>query len=90
MSDLMEDAPTVAVDEDEPVWGAEEMGKVIKRTTRATWCLLLAGALPARKVGGKWVSTRRRLRTYLAGEDGPADTAKVVPRGKAAARGRAV
>jgi hypothetical protein len=55
-------------DEDEPVWGAEAIGAVIGLTVRQTWHLLSIGALPARKVGGRYVATRGRLRAYLRGD----------------------
>ncbi len=49
-------------DDDQPIWGAEAIGKVINRPASATWHLLNQGALPATKVGGRWCSTRRLLR----------------------------
>jgi hypothetical protein len=40
----------------------------INRNPRQTYHLLKTGALPARKVGGKWVASRRQLRAALIGE----------------------
>jgi len=52
------------------VWGAEEMGRVIGRTTRQTYHLLEAGLLPAKKVGPKlWCASRKRLLQALTGEE---------------------
>jgi hypothetical protein len=42
-------------------WGAVEIGATIKRTPRAAFHLLESGALPARKVKGRWVASRRNL-----------------------------
>lgn len=54
---------TDASDEDlKPIWGAEDIGKVINRSTRQTFALLEAGELPAKKIGGRWVSTKQKLR----------------------------
>ncbi len=43
------------------IWGAEEIGKVIGRSTRATFDMLDKGQLPAKKVHGRWVIARRKL-----------------------------
>jgi hypothetical protein len=40
-----------------PVWGAEEIGKVINRTERQVFHLLHRGLLDADKVGSLWCST---------------------------------
>ena len=59
-----------APDLDEPLWGAKEISKVIKRSERATFHLLQARLLPATKIGDRYVTTRRRLRQAILG--GPA------------------
>jgi hypothetical protein len=55
--------------EDEPkmelIWGAEEIGKLIGRTPRVTFHLLTSGALPAKKVGGRWVAERGKLIAFF-------------------------
>ncbi|MCA1467237.1 DNA-binding protein [Bradyrhizobium sp. IC3195] len=50
------------------VWGAEGIAGVIKRSVVATNHLLAQGALPAKKVAGRWVASRRRLLEHLLGE----------------------
>jgi hypothetical protein len=47
--------------ERKPVWGAENIGKVIRRTPRQTQYLLESGLLPARKIGRLWVSDEDSL-----------------------------
>jgi hypothetical protein len=58
---------TTADSDDDLVWGGEEIAKVIKRKPPATFHMLEGGHLPARKVGGRWVASRSRLLSYLAG-----------------------
>jgi hypothetical protein len=53
------------IDDDTPLWGADEIGKVINRDTRTVFYLLQRGLIPAKKVGALWVSTRRQLRRAL-------------------------
>lgn len=43
------------------IWGAEDIGKVIGRSARATFDILEKGQLPAKKVNGRWVISRRKL-----------------------------
>ncbi|MBD9592709.1 DNA-binding protein [Ensifer sp. ENS05] len=47
------------------VWGAEEIAKLIGRSTRATFHMLDAGELPAKKVGGRWVAERNQLLQFF-------------------------
>ena len=47
------------------VWGAEEIAKIIGRTPRQTFGLLDNGQLPAKKVGGRWVASRKKLREFF-------------------------
>lgn len=47
------------------IWGAEEIAKVIGRTTRSTWDMLDKGALPAKKVNGRWVIERSKLFAFF-------------------------
>jgi hypothetical protein len=46
---------------DRPVWGVENISKVIKRTPRQTQHLLAAGHLPGKNIARRWVSTPRQL-----------------------------
>jgi len=50
------------------VWGAQGIAGVIQRSVVATNHLLQQGALPAKKVAGRWVASRRRLLEHLVGE----------------------
>lgn len=51
-----------------PLWGAVAIGRVIGRNPRQTFNLLETGKLPAQKIGGLWVSTRKRLAACIDGE----------------------
>lgn len=51
------------------VWEVGNIAKVIGRTERQTFHLLNSEALPAKKVGGRWVASRRKLlEAVLGGE----------------------
>jgi hypothetical protein len=54
-------------DLDRPLWGAEAIAREINRAPRATYHLLEKGHLDADRIGGRWVSTPRRLRGQFAG-----------------------
>jgi hypothetical protein len=47
------------------LWGANEVGRAIGRDERQAVRLLQTGAIPARKVGGKWVVERGALRAFF-------------------------
>jgi hypothetical protein len=47
------------------IWGAEEISKLIGRSTRATFHILDSGELPAKKVGGRWVAERSKLIAFF-------------------------
>ena len=51
--------------DDEVVWGAEDIGRVINRSKRQTVHLLENGRLPAKKVGRLWAANRGRLRRHF-------------------------
>lgn len=51
--------------ENDLIWGAEEIAKVIGRTPRQTFHMLTEEHLPAKKVGGRWVASRRKLLAAL-------------------------
>lgn len=52
-------------------WGAEEIAREIGRPRSATFHMLAAGQLPAKKVGGRWCASRARLRALFL-DDGKA------------------
>jgi hypothetical protein len=56
-----EDAPDL-------VWGASAIAKVIGRSERSTFHLLSNELLPAKRVGGRWCASRRKLLAALVGE----------------------
>jgi hypothetical protein len=49
------------------IWGAEDIGKAIGRSTRATFDMLDKGELPAKKVNGRWVIARGKLIAFFMG-----------------------
>lgn len=57
----------------ELAWGAGEIAAEIGRTERQTFHLLENGALPAKKVQGRWVAEKGQLRAFfLRGSNGEA------------------
>jgi hypothetical protein len=52
----------------DPVWGARNIGKEINLGPRQALYLLEIGALPARKLGSRWVAERGKLREFFAGD----------------------
>jgi hypothetical protein len=50
------------------VWSAREIARAINRGERATFRLLETGALPARKVAGRWCANVTALRRALGVE----------------------
>ena len=50
------------------VWGAAAIAKVIGRSGRQAFYLLESGALPGRKLGGRWVASRQKLLDALIGD----------------------
>lgn len=50
------------------VWTACAIAKVIGRSERQTKHALSKGALPGRKVAGRWVASRKALERFFAGE----------------------
>lgn len=55
----------------ELIWGADEIGKIIGRTPRVTFHLLTTGALPAKKVGNRWVAEKGKLMSFFLEPAGP-------------------
>ena len=58
-----EDAPDL-------VWGCAAIAKVIGRSERSTFHMLERRLLPAKRIGGRWCASRRRLLAALTGNDG--------------------
>lgn len=46
-------------------WGCEAIAEEIGRTPRQTFHMLTNGELPAKKVGGRWVASRKKLREFF-------------------------
>jgi hypothetical protein len=57
------------VSEDKVVWGAEAIGRVIGRDARQTHHLLAIGAIPAKKIGGRWAADAEVLRNLFRETD---------------------
>jgi len=51
------------------VWGCAAIAAVIRRSERSVFHLLENGLLPAKKVGGRWVASRRRLIESLTSDE---------------------
>jgi hypothetical protein len=49
------------------IWGVKSIADEIRRPERATYHLLETGQLPANKIGGRWVASRRKLMARLVG-----------------------
>lgn len=64
----MQTAPSLVPSTDDIVWEVAEIAKVVGRTERQTFHLLTTGSLPAKKVGGRWVASRRKLLDAVLGD----------------------
>ena len=64
---LVAETLTEENDLDRPLWGAQAIARAINRAPRAAYHLLEKGHLDADRVGGRWVTTPRRLRAQFAG-----------------------
>jgi hypothetical protein len=49
------------------VWGAAAIAAVIRKKERQAFYLLEKGLLPARKLGGQWVASRKKLLAAVTG-----------------------
>jgi len=47
------------------LWGAQAIAAVIRASERQTFHLLESGTLPAKKIGGRWVASRKKLLAAL-------------------------
>lgn len=50
------------------LWEVSAIAKAIGRTERQTFRLLETGQLPGRKIGGRWVIERSKLKAVFLGE----------------------
>jgi hypothetical protein len=57
--------------ESDVIWGAQAIGQVIGRTARQAFHLLETGALPAKRIGGRWCASRRKILAAVVGDDSP-------------------
>jgi hypothetical protein len=53
------------------IWGAAAIARTIGQTERATYHLLASELLPAKRIGGRWVASRRKLLAVLTGDEVP-------------------
>ncbi len=51
------------------IWGAKAIGAEIGVDDRRAFYLLERGEIPAKKVGGKWVAERSKLRNFFLRDD---------------------
>lgn len=61
-------APAPHLQSDDIVWEVENIARIIGRTPRQTYHILASGDLPAKKVGGRWVASRRKLIAAVLGD----------------------
>ena len=47
------------------LWGADEIGKAIRRNRRQTYRLLESGAIPASKINGTWIASKSQIERVL-------------------------
>jgi hypothetical protein len=66
-TDLAPDEASMGLD---LIWGIKPIGEAIGRNPRQTYHLCANGKLPARLVGGRWVSSRSALREYFTARIG--------------------
>ena len=57
----------------ELIWGAANIGRELNLDTRQAFYALERGSIPAKKVGGKWVAERGKLRDFFTGQEGQAN-----------------
>jgi len=54
------------------IWGCSAIVKAIGQSERATFHLLKKRLLPAKRIGGRWCASRRKLLAALTGDEAPA------------------
>lgn len=50
------------------IWGIGDIAEAIGQSFSATAYMLKKKQLPARKIGERWVASRKRLNDFLAGD----------------------
>lgn len=60
--------PSIAPSTEDIVWEVGNIAAVIGRSERQTFYLLNSGSLPGKKVGGRWVASRRKLLEAVLGD----------------------
>ncbi len=69
-SELVEKGRSVGEDdsmlESDLLWGVRPISRTINRTERQTFHLLESGLLPATKIGGRWCTSRTRLKEFFS------------------------
>ena len=71
LSNMRGDTMSIVENSDETsdiVWSATAIAAVIRRSERQTFYLLENGALPAKRVGGRWVASRKKLLAAVIGD----------------------
>jgi len=66
---MMERGMTITESDDDVVWGAPAIGRVIRKNPRQTYYLLENGLIPARQIGTQCVASRSRLLRAVTGDD---------------------
>lgn len=61
------ETPPLAPATEDIIWEASNIAAVIGRTERQTVHMLATGSLPAKKIGGRWVASRRKLLDAVLG-----------------------
>jgi hypothetical protein len=50
------------------VWGIDAIAKMIGRSPRQTYHMLISGHLPAKQIGSRWVAERSKLIAFFIGD----------------------
>lgn len=66
--ETIKEPPSVAPSTEDIVWEVKNIAKVIGRTESQTFHMLSSGHLPAKKIGEKWVASRRKLLNAILGD----------------------
>lgn len=64
----IENVPSLEPSTEDIVWEVGSIAKIIGRSERQTFYLLQSGQIPARKIGGRWVASRRKLLEAVLGD----------------------
>lgn len=54
-----------ATDKLDLIWGCAAIAAALGVTERAAYHMLEAGVLPARKIGARWVASRKKLEAHF-------------------------